>query len=204
MKGILILILLYIASISISTAQTYKSLDTNDITIEMVGNLGDFKVSIAKEVNTVKLKFQVKDSVAEQDFARDPKYKKVYKAFKNYNMGLGKRFKNIMLWVEGYQKYTVYSSDSLFFDADSATAFTTLIRRIGSTKKEDLFKPSLFYIDGFDINFAIRTSEKFTEFEAHSPNGKSSPLLKDLLHQLVLFSKTTKKNLLRRTVVKSY
>jgi hypothetical protein len=204
MKGILILILLCIASIRNSTAQTAKNLNADDITIDMVGNFGDFKVLIAKEENVVKLKFQVKDSVSERKLAKDPKYKSAVKASRKLDMNSSKGIEKIKLWLEGIQKYSIYSSDSLTMSADSALVFTNLLHRIGVTKKEDLVNKNLTHIDGFTLNLAIRTNEKFTEVEAHSPQEKTSPLLKDLLHQLVLFSKTTKKNLLQRTVVKSY
>jgi hypothetical protein len=204
MKGILILILLFITSIRDSNAQTSKSLNADDITIDMVGNFGDFKILIAKEANVVKLKFQVKDSVSERKLAKDPKYKNAVKASRKLDMNSSKGWEKIKLWLEGLQKYTVYSSDSLTMSADSALVFTNLLHRIGVTKEEDLVNKKITVIDGFTLNLAIRTREKFTELEAHSPHEKSNPLLKGLLHHLVLFSKTTKKNLLQRTVVRSY
>jgi hypothetical protein len=204
MKGILILILLCTGNIRNSTAQIAKNLNADDITIDMVGNFGDFKVFIAKEENVVKLKFQVKDSVSERKLAKDPKYKNAVKASRKIDMNSSKGIEKIRLWLEGIQKYSVYSSDSLKISADSVLVFTDLLHRIGVTKKEELVNKNLTVIDGFTLNLAIRTSEEFAELEAHSPHEKTSPLLKDLLHQLVLFSKTTKKNLLQRTVVKSY
>lgn len=202
MRKLFTLILFFSLGIGMSIAQDSESLDTSKVAINIVGNYGDFLIDLVRSDGKINIKFQVKDSVDEAKLASDPKYKRGVKAWKK---GFNTRnSKNLMAYIEGYKKYTVYSSDPLVVPTDTVITLSKLLTRIASSKNEDLVNKSLTHIDGFDLQLTITGMGISRELSAHSPGDKTSPLLKQLLHHLVLLSKTTKTNLLRRTVINGY
>jgi len=202
MIRIYILILLYSSCGGTTNAQIAQHKDSFAVTINIVGNYGDFLIDVIRSDHSLNVKFQLKDSVDEQKWAKDPKYRRVMRLMKEGRMVYNKA--NSEAYMAGYKKYTVYFSDSLVVQKDSVSQLDNLLSRIVGTKNDELVDKSVSYLDGFDIQLVINAFGTTRSLNANSPSQKYSPLIKELLHHLVVLSKTTKTHLLQRTVIRGY
>ena len=202
MVRISIYILAFYSFIGISKAQTSKQRDSTDLKINIVGNYGDFLIDLTRSVHSIGIKIQVKDSVDEKKLAADPKYRRVIRQAKRGRMAITKA--NCEAFVPGHRQYTVYSTDSINVKVDSVIQFNNLLSSISTTSNGELVNSDVSYLDGFEIQLFILAFGMSRELTAHSPSKKFSPKIEELLHQLVLLSKSTKLHLLKRTVIRRY
>ena len=111
---------------------------------------------------------------------------------------------NCEAFVAGHRQYTVYSTDSINVKVDSVIQFNNLLSSISTASNGELVNSDVSYLDGFEIQLFILAFGISRELIAHSPSKKYSPKIEELLHQLVILSKSTKLHLLKRTVIRRY
>ncbi|SDE32970.1 hypothetical protein SAMN05216464_105244 [Mucilaginibacter pineti] len=168
-----------------------KAQSNNDITINIsahpVLNRNEFLIDITRHNNVITLAYTVLDSISYTNLNNNPRFVTLASGIKAKNLD-NATAQTMQAEINTLiKKQSYYSRDSIIINAETDTAYTNLLNKIGAASTSVLENTEVnkhrHVLDGIQFRFSISTANTNREIFAHSPNAASHPLLYNLIEE---------------------